>query len=69
MKKLVLFIGLFSFVFIQCKDAASSKSQKLDSQNAVVVSLSNPTKTDSQTPRLFSNALPYTCHGLLLKMI
>ena len=55
MKKLVLFIGLFSFVFIQCKDAASSKSQKLDSQNAVVVSLSNPTKTDSQTPRLFSN--------------
>ena len=56
MKKLVLFIGLFSFVFIQCKDAASSKSKKLDSQNAVVVSLSNPTKTDSQTPRLFSNA-------------
>ncbi|MBT5871350.1 MAG: hypothetical protein HOH44_06660, partial [Bacteroidetes bacterium] len=55
MKKLVLFIGLFSFVFIQCKDAASSKSKKLDSQNAVVVSLSNPTKTDSQTPRLFSN--------------
>ena len=56
MKKLVLFIGLFSFVFIQCKDAASSENQKLDSQNAVIVSLSNPTKTDSQTPRLFSNA-------------
>jgi hypothetical protein len=56
MKKLVLFIGLFSFIFLQCKDAPSSKSKKLDSQNAVVVSLSNPTKIDSQTPRLFSNA-------------
>lgn len=56
MKKLVLFIGLFSFVFLQCKDAASSKSKKLDSQNAVVDSLSNPTKIDSQTPRLFSSA-------------
>lgn len=56
MKKLVLFIGLFSFVFLQCKDAASSKTKKLDSQNAVVDSLSNPTKIDSQTPRLFSSA-------------
>ena len=56
MKKLVLFIGLFSIVFLQCKDAASSKSKKLDSQNAVVDSLSNPTKIDSQTPRLFSSA-------------
>jgi hypothetical protein len=56
MKKRVLFIGLFSFVFIQCNDVASSKSKKLDSQNTLVVSLANPTKTDSQTPRLYSNA-------------
>jgi hypothetical protein len=55
MKKLFVVIGLLPLVFLQCKDAVSSKSQKLDSQNAVVVSLSNPTKTDSQTPRLFSN--------------
>ena len=56
MKKLLFFIGLFPFVFLQCKDATSSADQGFDSQKDIVSYLSNPTKTQSQTPRLFSNS-------------
>ena len=56
MKKLLLVVGLFPFVLLQCKDATSPADQGLDSQKGIVFNLSNPTKTQSQTPRLFSNA-------------
>ena len=56
MKKLLLVVGLFPFVLLQCKDATSPADQGLDSQKVIVFNLSNPTKTQSQTPRLFSNA-------------
>ena len=56
MKKLLVVIGLFPFIFLQCKDVASKSNLKLGSQDAVVISLSNPTAIDSQTPRLFSTS-------------
>jgi hypothetical protein len=56
MKKLLVVIGLFPFIFLQCKDVASKSIQKLYSQDAVVISLSNPTALDSQTTRLFSTS-------------
>ena len=55
MRKLLFVVGLFPFVFLQCKDATNPADQGLDSQKGIVFNLSNPTKTQSQTPRLFSN--------------